>query len=246
MEPTEALHRPSNFHLLLKPLFPSILDSPFPCPQPQPPNPIATNQLRFPCRKAALLWGLAESISSHKGSVRPGHTGIQTEWNFSLFSLQLRKHTQTQEHIYYDISIPKFVLKKKEEIKLISLPTTRPHPAHHQHHQCPPPALFIPGRSQGEKQSKPKPHRELLLPGQCQACSESEGRNTTLKTYRELPSEGCSEGRRTGGLLSGHAFPEALGREGPASLAPSSQRRRHLTLLASGEIVLGCLGSHWA
>ena len=128
MEPTEALHRPSNFHLLLKPLFPSILDSPFPCPQPQPPNPIATIQLRFPCRKAALLWGLAESISSHKGSVRPGHTGIQTEWNFSLFSLQLRKHTQTQEHIYYDISIPKFVLKKKEEIKLISLPTTRPPP----------------------------------------------------------------------------------------------------------------------
>lgn len=126
MEPTEALHRPSNFHPLLKPLFPSILDNPFPCPQPQPPNPITTIQLHFPCRKAALLWGLAESISSHKGSVRPGHTGIQTEWNFSLFSLQLRKHTQTQEHIYYDISIPKFVLKKKEEIKLISLPTTRP------------------------------------------------------------------------------------------------------------------------
>ena len=130
MDPTEALHRPCNFHPLLKPLFPSILDSPFPCPQPQPPKTIGTTQLRFPCRKAALLWGLAESISSHKGSVRPGHTGIQTEWNFSLFSLQLRKHTQTQEHIYYDISIPKFVLKKKEEeVKLIPLPTTPPpHP----------------------------------------------------------------------------------------------------------------------
>lgn len=64
------------------------------------------------------MWGLAESTSSHKGSVRPGHTGIQTEWNFSLFSLQLRKHTQTQEHIYYDISIPKFVLKKRRRNKI--------------------------------------------------------------------------------------------------------------------------------
>lgn len=55
------------------------------------------------------------------------------------------KKTQTQAHICDDISIPKFVFKKGEEIKLVSLPTPPPTQI---------PTLFISGRGQGGKQSR--------------------------------------------------------------------------------------------
>lgn len=184
------------------------IQTPQSLPLPQP-CPLATTSLCLPWRKASLLTGWQSPSPSIKDSVSPGDTWKPDRMVFLPIFFTAEK-TQTQEHIYCNVSIPKFVLKKEEEIKLVSL-SSPPLPQT--------PALSIPGGGQGEKQSGPQPHREARPLGQWRACSWSLGRNAPPKTYTELPSGGCSEGR-TGGPCVWTPYLGGSGKRGAHKSSP--------------------------
>lgn len=180
--PQKLLHRPSNFHPLLKPLFPSILDSPFHCPQPQPQSsPPAPLSLQ----KGHPVVGTGRVTSSHKGSVRPGHTGIQTEWNFSIFFTAEKTHTN--KSIFITIFLSQVCLEKRREIKLISLPHNRP--------LCPPPppppmptpCPFHSWPKPGRKTEQTQAPQRTLLPGQCQGLFRGEEETQLQKHTENFP-----------------------------------------------------------
>lgn len=243
MAPTEAplthpcLHPASTSHS------PGSSFPPFqmpPSPFLSPSYPIPSPQLTLPPMEKGLpVDGLAKSISSHKGSVSPGDTWNPDRMEFlPIFFTAEKTHANTRAYLlrYF---YPKVCLKKKEEeIKLVSLPTPRLPHAHSL------PFSFL-AEAREKNRAGPSPTENHCLPDNVRLVQRVRKEAQLRKHTQNFPVKGLPEGRRTGSLVSGHGFPEALGRGGPASLAPSSQWRRHLTVLASGGIFLGHDRSHW-
>lgn len=144
---------------------------------------------------------------------------------------------QTQEHIYCNVSIPKFVLKKEEEIKLASLPST-PLPILN---PCPFHSWWRPGRKTEQAQA---PQRGTASQTMWGLFTEF-GKKHTSKNIPKTSQWNVFRGKKQAGPVSGHGIAEALGREEPTSLAPSPDWRECLTLLASGGLlpVTGPTGS---
>lgn len=89
----------SSFHFIPDTPVPFICPSPVPSPPPR-------------WRKASLLTGW-QSPSPIKDSVSPGDTWKLDRMVFLPIFFTAEK-TQTQDHIYCNVSVPKFVLKKKK------------------------------------------------------------------------------------------------------------------------------------
>lgn len=97
------------------------------------------------------------------------------------------------------------------------------------------------GGGQGEKQRPPSPTESHYGPDNV-GLVRRRGKKHNSENIHKTSREGRSEGR-TGGLVSGHGVPEALG-SGEPSLAPSPEQRGPLTLLASGGLFPGHDWSH--